>query len=143
MITPKFKAKFANNNLIFLNKAKFYEYLGTLPPKDLEVVVKVFRKQRSNLQNGFFHGVIVPLIAEEIGHSLKKTKALLKSEFLKEIIIVNDEEFEFIRPTSSLTTTEFEEFNDKIRIWAFDFLNELVVPYPDKVDYPEASTCQD
>lgn len=92
---------------------------------------------RSNQQNRYFHGVVVPIIAEHLGYDEAETKEILKYKFLKEVRFINTNEgieaIDFIRSTASLTTIEFEIFNKRIRMWAADYLS-VVVPLPNEVD---------
>lgn len=77
--------------------------------------------RRSNPENRYFHGVVIPIIAEHIGYSGPEMKEILKAKFLSETRVIDTihgpEEIEYIKPTSSLNTVEFEIFLEKIRQW--------------------------
>ena len=97
--------------------------------------------QRSNAENRFFHGCVVPLLAEYCGYDQAEMKEILKAKFLSETRVIDTThgmaEIQYIKPTSSLTTIEFEAFLDKIRIWAAQELS-CVVPLPnEEINDPE------
>jgi hypothetical protein len=60
---------------------------------------------RSNPQNRYLHGVILPILADHTGYEIDEIKAVLKWKFK-------------IKHTSSLSTKEFEDFLSKVRMWA-------------------------
>jgi hypothetical protein len=85
---------------------------------------KIARK-RSSSQNRYFHGPLLDALTlhfEELGYTREEVKDIVKFKFLKDTVIVDtqdgEEELEHVKPTSSLTTTEFEQFNESIRQWA-------------------------
>ena len=82
---------------------------------------------RSNNQNRYFHGPVLDTLTHYLEMKLKlnkqQVKDIVKFLFLKETVEVTTQdgevkEIEHIRPTSSLTTSEFEDFNESIRRWA-------------------------
>lgn len=91
------------------------------------------KKHRSKEENRYFHGVILPMIAMEIGDLESDVKEELKAMFLgytetnKYGVVVNK-----VKPTSSLTTEEMEKFLNDCRHWAYHFLN-LIIPLPNEV----------
>ena len=91
------------------------------------------KKSRSNNENKYFHGVVLPMIAMEIGDLEIEVKEELKAMFLgytetnKFGVVVSK-----VRPTSSLTAAEMEKFLDDCRHWAYHFLN-LIIPLPNEV----------
>jgi hypothetical protein len=91
------------------------------------------KKHRSKEENKYFHGVVLPMIAMEIGDLETEVKEELKAMFLgytetnKFGVVVSK-----VKPTSSLTTQEMEKFLDDCRHWAYHFLN-LVIPLPNEI----------
>jgi len=86
------------------------------------------RKTRSTAQNSYYWGILVKYISEETGYSEDETHAKLAYKFL----LQNDSGTPFVKSTTKLTTTEFEEYNEKIRQWASSFLS-LSLPLPNEV----------
>lgn len=99
-------------------------------------VTKAKRKQRSNSQNRYYWGVVIPHINEALrdyGHDLKTDElhCFLKDKFLdrKQINIMGD--VHDIDPsTSELSTTEFQIYINRVVMWASQIL-EIVVPSPE------------
>ena len=92
-----------------------------------------FLPGRSNAENRFFHGCVVPLLAEHCGYDHAEMKEILKAKFLSETRVIDTvkgiAEIQYIRPTSSLNTVQFESLLNKIRQWAAMDLG-VVVPLP-------------
>lgn len=102
---------------------------------DYEFIIKKKFKKRSLPQNNYFHGVVIPMIAEEIGEQDEaEVKALLKAKFLsKEKVIAGKDKWETVKivgRSSKLDTNTFGIFIEKCRQWASEFLG-LVIPDPD------------
>lgn len=109
-------------------KKAFYMLEGL----DTEVTVDKKQKIRSNPENRYYRGVVVPLIAETIGeYDEDEVHEMLKIKFLP----IEKEGFpNSCKSTTTLTTVEFEEYLSKIRMWASEFLN-CYIPLPNEVDY--------
>lgn len=86
-------------------------------PNEARVVirVKVQRPQRSNQQNRYFHGVVIPLFAEHCGYDFDDMKEALALELLpKEVVDVKTGEVRIVPGhTSDLTTKEFNDLIDR------------------------------
>lgn len=116
--------------LSFTNMKAIGIYLRSMGNKPLEVSIRPKKRLRSVAENSYFHGVIVPMIAEETGYSLEDTKTLLKLKFCPKKPIFDEN---VPRGTSTLSTSEFENFCSECRTWAAEFLN-LNIPLPGEVD---------
>jgi len=83
-------------------------------------IVKVSRgdKTRTNPENRYFHGYIVPKIAKHFDISFEDAKMAIKDMYFRETIIVGDKEFHVTRSTADQTTVEFE---DKMRLLRMEF----------------------
>ena len=90
---------------------------------------------RSNPQNRYFHGVVIPIISEYLGYTLDETKDLLKSMFLKEELVLRTKtevkEVIIVRGSAELKTDEFEAFMENCRRWASMELG-LNIPEPNE-----------
>jgi hypothetical protein len=106
-----------------------------------QVVIKIekAKKKRSNPQNSYLWGVVVPIVQntiKEVGHTLTKeqTHDLLKLKFLKEILIVDEstgETIERIKSTTELSTSQMMDYFAGIREWIFDFFG-VAIPEPNQ-----------
>ena len=103
------------------------------------VQVETYRKTRSLEQNKVLHWYINE-ISEETGQDANDIKDVLKKKFLTvalldkdgEIIADNNGEvLERVKNTSELNTVEFNEFTEKIRLFAQEFLN-IYLPLPNE-----------
>jgi hypothetical protein len=130
---PKFKAYQKNGLLYVDNPQTFKEYLLSLGDKVLDVVVKVHRKDRSDNQNRYLHGCILPTLCNHTGYSADEMKDIVKTMFLRRFVIINGKEIEVVRGTAKLTTLEAETFFEQIRRWAALELG-LSIPTPNEVD---------
>ena len=108
-----------------------------LPDGRYRVRVDRFKK-RSNQQNRYFHGQVIPLVFEglrDAGFDTVRTyedaKTVIKSLFLKKSITNDVETFEFIRDTHTLTTIEFMEFISDVQRWAVEYLS-ITIPDPNQ-----------
>lgn len=97
------------------------------------LTLKEFHKQRTLPQNGYFHGVIVPMIllraTKALGWDFEDTKWALKEKFLSETDPSTG--LTRVRSTSKLNTVEFFEFNENCCRWAAMELG-LYIPPPKK-----------
>ena len=104
------------------------------------MTLKRYRKTRTNKQNAVLHWYINE-IADETGMAPDSIKEVLRHKFLSvdaidrngEIMAdkVSGEVLKAYRSTADLTTTEFNEFTENVRLWANDFLN-LQLPLPNE-----------
>lgn len=104
------------------------------------VEIKTRRKPRSLKQNSVLHWYINE-IAEETGMAPDDVKDVLRHKFLSEDIcdqngeIMADkstgEVLKRYKSTTELSTIEFNEFTESIRLWANDFLG-LQLPLPNE-----------
>lgn len=65
-----------------LNCDAFDKYAETLKGKPVVLTLKQWRQTRSNPQNAYFHGVVLPLITDASGHTAAEVKDALKFKFL-------------------------------------------------------------
>ena len=86
-------------------------------PDDASVVVsiRVNREKRSNAQNKFWHGVVIPAFAEHCGYEFDEMKDALALELLpKEVVDVKTGEVRIVPGhTSELNTKEFNELIER------------------------------
>jgi len=77
---------------------------------------------RSNPQNRYFHGVVIPILSEHTGHTPEECKEIVKSLFLKKETTIKTKtglkNIKYVKGTSKLRTDEFEIFMERVRIWA-------------------------
>lgn len=91
-------------------------------------------KKRSNMANAYYWGVIVLMIAIEMGDSKEEVHDMLSEKFnsIKEL----DPDLELYSEligSSNLNVTDFEVYVVTCRLWAKDYLN-MVIPLPIQTD---------
>jgi len=100
-----------------------------------EFIIKKKFKKRGLKMNAYYWGVVVPLIASEIGEDENVTHALLKTKFLsKEMVIAGKGGWDKVTiagRTSKLDTHQFSIYLEKVIVWASSWLG-LVIPDPDQ-----------
>lgn len=117
-------------------KAQLLTHVRTLEGM-YRVTVAKYRKRRSDLQNRYYRGVIVPIFADwcrangndwtdEQAHK-HLAKRFLEISFTDER---TGEMIESVRSTSDLTTVEFMNYEDKCCQFIAEFC-EIEVPPPD------------
>jgi NinB protein len=128
-----------NNGNIKQNRNLFIDAIKSFEGKGIVITIEKRKNKRSNPQNAFFHGIVLPLVyngLKELGHTmpLADVKDLLKLKFLKVPIFANEETGEItekIKNTSELTTTEFMEFVSEIQRWSIENLG-VNIPDPNE-----------
>lgn len=112
------------------NIEKCSEFSREVLTKSAENIVRKPRKNRSLNQNNYYHGVVVKMIADELGYENPNDVHMeLRRLFLK----VSDKPLLKTRSTTTLTTSEMEDYLAKIRIWALSELN-ITIPLPNEVE---------
>lgn len=110
------------NSLIIRN------FLKSVTTPYVNITITPRKKTRSLSQNAYYFGVVIPAVQavfNEAGNNLdsEDVHAFLKSEIGKMTIYVRMPNGEFrpiVGSTKTMTTTEFEEYLEKIRAWAAD-----------------------
>lgn len=124
--------KVAQGKFIPSNTRSFRDAFAFHEGKEVELTVERKKKRRSNNQNAYYHGVVVPMIAQAMGEdSCEDVHNYLKAEFNWKYIVIGDEEKKFPQSTAKLSTAEFSEYVAKIQRWASEFLS-LYVPDPNE-----------
>jgi hypothetical protein len=133
-LAPIFKAKIENGKLVIENKKLFEVYLYGLNDKEVEVIIRKPKKHRSLKQNAYYWGVVIPLVAREMGEiELEETHDFMRNKFLRKGIDIKGKRYEITRGTSSLSTVEFEDYLEKCRVWA-NLALQLNIPLPNEVE---------
>ena len=146
---PKFKAKAVEGRLAFNNLEQFSKYLYTLEGNDLSVVVRKWRKDRSNLQNSYLWGVVYDGLHKWSGNDPDSIHSAMKMRFLRKWIVMRtwtgeydddhqkvfvEREIETVGSTRKLNTVEFNDYCNKIKTMAsMDY--GVFIPDPNQVDW--------
>jgi hypothetical protein len=93
-------------------------FLLTLAGKPAELTVKRARATRSNQQNRFWWGVLVPAIAEHCGYTNDEMHEALKHKFLRLDADPDKHGLVRVRSTATLDTKEFTDLIENVVTWA-------------------------
>ena len=138
-VTLEYSGKVTDGKLKLVHQERFKKELETFEGCTVTLTVHKKKNKRSNAQNAYYWGVVVPLVQEGVRDMGEKLTAeqiheMLKRECLKGEL-VNTETghiVNFARSTTGLTTVEFMDFVDDIHQFAAEFLN-LQIPDPNEV----------
>jgi len=125
--------KHAEKPLSFQDSKNLFRYLrrfkdGTL----LDVAFHRVGKLRSLAQNRYYWGVVIKMIADEIGEDPETVHEAMKFKFLA--TENPDLQIQIVRSTTDLTIFEVRDYWEKIQRWASEFLN-CIIPDPNQVEY--------
>lgn len=116
--------KLDNGVLKLVNKAEMLKFAQSLNCKEFTFTLEKKRNKRSNEQNRYYWGVVVPLVLQgltELGNivNLESTHDFIKSEFnYKEIVNENTGEIKKLpNTTTQLSKTEFSEMIERVKQW--------------------------
>ena len=104
----------------------FYHHEG----KPVEVSVKRKTRSRSNQQHRYYWGVVVKILGDHFGYSDLEMHEALKYEFLR---IEKQGKPLTVRSTRDLTTIEFEDYVERIKLWSVEEY-QCYIPAPGMID---------
>ena len=128
-----FYGQVKNNKLEIDQKHLFLNEIKRFDGKKIVLSLEVYCKQRSNRQNRYYWGVIIPMLAEEFGYSNMETHEALKFQFLR---IQTEGKPDTCKSTTSLNISDFEAYLITVREWAHSQW-EVQIPLPNEIDLPE------
>lgn len=105
--------------------------------KAIVLSLKIKRMKRSNPQNSYYWGVVIPLVQKAINeygneYDSEDTHEFLKKEFnYKEVEIGDGYFIKLPESTTKLNTAEFNEYKEKIQQFASQVLN-IYIPDPNE-----------
>jgi hypothetical protein len=105
---------------------------------DVTITVAEGRPTRSNEQNAYYHGVVCKMISDFTGDTPDEIHCYYRDKFLshKKHIVIGSDDLEIEKATTTiLSTTEFEEYLEKVRRHASVEIN-LYVPLPNEPERP-------
>lgn len=127
------------DGILKISNRRFFDAdLKTMPDGSVIVTIERKSRKRSNQQNAYYWGVIIPLCKRgfnDLGHDLndEDTHTFLKSKFNALDIVFEDtgEVFPLGRSTTEMDTIDFMMYVEKIQQFAAEILN-TIIPDPIK-----------
>lgn len=136
-IVPIFTGKVDDDAVLMLTPTEAPQrrlHLKTLAGREVEIVIRKKRTQRSLDQNAYLHAVPFQILGEYFGEDIETTKLLVLGECFGWHVTKHGHRLPIKPSTSGLTTEEGSQLIEWIPPWAM--LNFGVdIPLPRKVDY--------
>ena len=127
--TPYFPATIEKGDLKLLDRDRFITFIKAQRDGNYSLIVKPWRRPRSNQQNAWYWGVVLPLIADATGHTCEELHEIFKRMFLpKQVVMFNEVEYELPGSTTILNTAEFTEYVERVRTEAANM--GIIIPDP-------------
>ncbi|MCE5335161.1 MAG: hypothetical protein LLG06_11320 [Desulfobacteraceae bacterium] len=133
MTAPIFTATVRKCTLVPDAPYRYAVHLSTLEGKQVEIVVRKRKSQRSQDQNRYYWGVVVEILAKHFGYEPEEMHEALKFKFLR----THAGDLPTVKSTAKLNTGEFTEYVDRVIRWAAAE-HGCYVPGPNEVEYGEA-----
>jgi hypothetical protein len=130
---PKFTGKIKKGKVHLQNKNSFDEYARKFEGKNVEITIDRVQQSRTLKQNSYYWGVVIEILTKEFGYGPDEIHEALKFLFLKKLL---NEDLITVKSTTSLTTKEFGEYIEKIKVWASSNHN-IYIPDSDEVEWEE------
>ena len=123
MIEQKHLGKVNQGKFVPYNQQAYENFLRGLEGCDVEVLITKRKKPRSTVQNNYYRGVVIHMIADAMGDSDEgRVHGYMKDKFLSG------------KSTTKLTTVEMMEYISKVRMWASEFLS-CYIPDPNESEW--------
>lgn len=91
---------------------------------------------RTSRENRYYWPVVVGILADEFGNTPKVMHEILKMEQgLRETCVHKGKRYEVAKSTTEYTTSEFEAYLSRCRIWASE--QGVFIPLPNEKDEAE------
>lgn len=127
-LAPIWRGNIENGKLKLANSEMYGKYLCSLRG-EVELIVRKWKKKRTDNQNKYYWGVIIPILCESLGYFDEEMHDALKWKFLRK---KEREKLPTVKSTASLSTIEFKNYIDEIVIWAAS--EGIIIPEPNKVE---------
>lgn len=123
---PIFTGIVEKGRLTLDDKVSFMAHLLSLKGP-VQLTIEKRKKHRSIEQNAYYWGVVVRILADDIGYNDEEMHEALKWKFLRK-----DGKIPTVRSTASMNTLEFEKYLEDIRVWASTEMG-ITIPLPKKI----------
>lgn len=128
MIDPVFFASVEHGKILYLDRELLIAHIKALEGKDIDVIIRKHRKNRTHRQNRWYWIAVVGLPAAHFGYLPEEMHDAFKLMFLR---CHEDGKPETTKSTTQLTTEGFTEYIEKCRRWCA--AQGIVIPDPSEV----------
>lgn len=125
------------NGVLKCNRKTFQAIVESFNGKRIEISFTKARKSRSNQQNRYYWGCLIPILKstlKDLGNEFtpEQVHDMLKYKFLKKDVHVKDGEFiTKITSSTELSTSEFMDYIADIQRWSAEFFG-VEIPDPNE-----------
>jgi hypothetical protein len=115
-------------------RSAIQEQLRTWPDCRATLTVARATSSRTAAQNAYYWGVVIKHLSDYSGHTPDETHDVLKIMFLPKDVALHTQtgevvaEFVIGGSTTGLTSAQFSDYVERIRVWAFDTLDVSIPP---------------
>lgn len=113
----KHLATITNGKVAFDNPAQWAVDCAKMEGKRVEVDLHLYFPCRSDAQNRYYQGIVIPILMTYTGYSKDEMHEIIKQKFFSREITIKGEKF-LLTSTKTATTQEWEEKMSRIREWA-------------------------
>ena len=135
-----FTAVIENRKLRIVDQQLFSRHLENLAYKTkarpVDLIIRPKKKYRTHSapgeksnENGYYWAVVIPILCAHFGYAPDEMHEALKFKFLR---IGGTDALPKIKSSTQLSTFEWEEFMERIRVWANQDFN-VYIPCPNEV----------
>lgn len=126
-------AQIVNGELKPIALIAFRQAMKRFADGHVSIRVEIARPKRSNSQNRYWHGVVVPLFAEHCGYEFAEMKDALALKLLpKEVVDMDSGEVRIVPGhTSDLNTTDFKDLIERAQRLGASL--DIYIPDPGEV----------
>ena len=107
------------------DEASFRRHYSQFAGQKIELTIQVYQPPRSDAQHKYWHGCVVPILAEYCGYTTDEMHEALKQRFLSE---EDANGLTRVKSTRELSRSEFVQFVETVCQWAAEM--GCVVPPP-------------
>jgi hypothetical protein len=138
MVTPIFYGDIQNGKMRLEDKEGMILWMNSLEGKKIQVTIEKRKRKRTSgkhdekgNQNGYLHGVVLPICSKELGYTIEEMKEIFIQMFSPyKIVEFAGKKIEIKKRTSEMTTVEFNEFIELIFLKMAEI--GIVIPSPQK-----------
>jgi hypothetical protein len=113
---PIFRGTIKQGKITIDEERQLAQYLRGLEGKEVEMIVRQYRRQRTDPQNNYYFGVVIKIIGDYVGEDdYQAVHEALKIKFLG---TERKKGLDIPKHSKTLKTHQFSEYVEKIKRWA-------------------------
>lgn len=130
----KHKCKIQNGKIKLQDSEEFRKTLESFNGKVCDITIQEHKSTRSIRQNSYYWGVLCKVLGQELGYHPDEIHEVLKFKFASSYIRIKGEMLRGAKSTTKMTTKDFKDYIEEIRLWSSSELN-IYIPEPNDIIY--------